>query len=418
MLETLAPNTHLFSGNCLDLLSQLPPACIDAVVTDPPYGLEFMGKEWDGANGFRRALNLNDAERPNVFGRMSKKAPEYHAGPLFQRWCEQWASACLRVMKPGAHIAAFGSTRTYHRLACAIEDAGFEVFDQIQWLHGQGMPHGKNFSGAWEGWGTTLKPANEPIVLARKPLDGTFEQNIAKHGVGAMNIDACRVEIDTDIDDPRLGGKGTWSTDKMAKNVYEGGYAGIRTGSSELGRWPANVVHDGSIEVLAGFPDSKGQQGDVRGTEPSHTGDENTACYGEYERVPFAKREDKGSAARFFNAFREGEASADSRYSDVGSTNFAMLPGMRREPVEQARFYYCAKATKAERNGSKHPTIKPVALMRWLVKLVTPPNGMILDPFAGTGTTAHAAHLEGFRITLCEQDAKSQQDIRSRVSRM
>jgi DNA modification methylase len=339
-----ADRVLLFAGDCLELLAQLPPNSVHACVTDPPYGLKFMGRAWD------------------------------HGVPSSEVW-----SAVLRVLKPGAHLLAFSGTRTYHRLGCAIEDGGFEIFDMVQWLYGQGMPKGKNFDGAWDGWGTTLKPASEPIALARKPLDGTFENNLAAHGVGALNIDACRVFVDQ----PRPGRSNVESrsglTGTGGASTY-GAFAvrgNIAVEPTLQGRWPANLVHDGSDEVLAGFPESKGQQGDVRGTEPSRTGDENTACYGEFGRVPFAKREDAGSAARFF---------------------------------------YCAKAAKSERGGSKHPTIKPLALMRWLVRLVTPPNGVVLDPFAGTGTTGQAAHLEGFRAILCESDTGAQADIRKRLA--
>lgn len=326
--------------------------------------------------------------------------------------------AILRTMKPGAYLLAFSGTRTYHRLGCAIEDAGFEIFDMVQWLHGQGMPKGKNFDGTWDGWGTTLKPASEPIALARKPLDGTFENNLATHGVGALNIDACRVEAQGR---PKREVHPLRDGVEYAGNAFSGRVDGSlqsskAIGTTDLGRWPTNLVHDGSDEVLGGFPKSKGQQGDVRGTEPSRTGDENTACYGEFGRVAFAKRGDAGSAARFFNTFRDGEATADTRYTEHGGTNFAMLPGQRRELVGVDRFYYCAKASKAERGGSKHPTIKPLALMRWLVRLVTPPNGVVLDPFGGTGTTAQAAYEEGFRTIVAENDSKSQDDIRRRVA--
>lgn len=380
MLEHLFPNRAiLFRGDCLALLTALPPNSIDAVITDPPYGLNFMGRAWD------------------------RGVPSAHV----------WQQV-LRVCKPGAYLLSFGGTRTYHRMACAIDDAGFEIFDMVQWLHGQGMPKGKNFDGAWKGWGTTLKPASEPIALARKPLVGTFTENLAAHGVGALHIDACRVGTSKAV---------PASVSRTAGNSLSGSADGSlrrETGQESghdpnIGRWPANVVHDGSDEVLRNFPQSKGQQGDVKGNEPSHTGDENTACYGEFGRVPFSKREDSGSAARFFNTLRDGEPSANFRYTDEGSTNFAALPGMRREPVEQSRFFYCAKATAKERNGSKHPTIKPVALMRWLVRLITPPNGFILDPFAGTGTTGEAALHEGFRVLMAEADAAHCEDIRRRI---
>ena len=317
-------------GDCRDVMRGMAPESIDAVVTDPPYGLSFMGKGWDrGVPG-----------------------------------TEFWVEA-LRVLKPGGHLLAFGGTRTQHRLVCAIEDAGFEIRDQIGWAYGSGFPKSLNLPG---GLGTALKPAWEPICVARKPLSGTVAENVLRHGTGALNIDGCRIETNPEVDDPRLGGAGSWSTKSMARHVYEGGYAGKEVGSNPLGRWPANLIHDGSEEVVALFPDSKGQQGDVRGTEKSRTGGEGTNCYGEFGRVPAPKRGDSGSAARFF---------------------------------------YCAKAGRAERGeGNNHPTVKPVALMRYLVRLVTPAGGTVLDPFAGSGTTGLAAQAEGLKYVLIEREPK------------
>jgi site-specific DNA-methyltransferase (adenine-specific) len=389
---------ELHHGDCLDVLKTLADCSVDAIVTDPPYGLSFMGKRWD------------------------------YDVPSEDIWRE-----CLRVLKPGGHLLAFAGTRTQHRMAVRIEDAGFEIRDMIAWVYGSGFPKSldvskaidkaagaerkvigvsTNGSGAqpnklsnhttgdtgigyadgsgktfnitapateaakqWEGWGTSIKPALEPITLARKPLIGTVAANVLEHGTGGLNIDGCRVATDPAVDDPRLGGVGTWSSDKMAKNVYEGGYAGDRVGSSPLGRWPANFIHDGSEDVVALFPDSKGQQGDVRGSEPSKTGDAN--CYGEFGRVPFSSRNDTGSAARFF---------------------------------------YCAKASKKDRgDDNKHPTVKPTDLMRYLCRLVTPPNGLVLDPFTGSGSTGKAAILEGFRFVGIEREAEYIELARARI---
>ena len=398
----------LHVGDCLDVLASLPENSVDAIVTDPPYGLAFMGKAWD--------------------------APDNVA---FRK--ETWAAA-LRVLKPGGHILAFSGTRTYHRMACAIEDAGFEIRDMTAWVYGQGFPKSMDVSKAidkaagaerteklgpkpgheefanratkghlaktgsnegwqrpwmthedaddssfkfapatdaarqWEGWGTALKPSLEPVCVGRKPLsEKTVAANVLRWGTGALNIDASRVATDAAVDDPRLGGKGDWSSDKTAQNVYEGGYAGVRVRSSSLGRWPANLIHDGSPEVLEAFPDSAGQQGDVRGTEPSGV---TNGIFGEFAgRVASPARKDSGSAARFF---------------------------------------YCAKASKADRAGSKHPTVKPIALMRYLARLVTPPGGVVLDPFAGTGTTGAAALAEGFPVILIEREAEYAADIARR----
>ena len=406
MSEELADGIFLHPGDCLDVLATLPADNFDSCVCDPPYGLEFMGKDWDGADGFRRSLNKADVGRDNAFGRTSARAPEYRAGHLFQEWCDAWAREVLRVLKPGAHLVAFGGTRTFHRLACAIEDAGFEVRDQIAWCYGQGFPksldvakaidkagrgvpqggadptsphHGKFKGGCsdenkagrgfgagpgqfmresgdrverdldgpaaqWDGWGTALKPAWEPIVLARKPLsEGTVAANVLRLGTGAINIDGCRVEGE----------------------------------KSQPGRWPSNLIHDGSEEVLAAFPDSDGAMGAVRGTEKPKVG---TAVFGDYGNRPAQDvRGNSGSAARFF---------------------------------------YTAKADLDDRLGSRHPTIKPVDLMQWLCRLVTLPGGLVLNPFAGTGTTGEAAWREGMHCVLIEREAEYQDDIRRRMALM
>jgi DNA methylase len=224
------------------------------------------------------------------------------------------------VLKPGGHMLAFSGTRTYHRMVCAIEDAGFEVRDQIGWTYGSGFPKSKNLDGEWQGWGTALKPAWEPIVVARKPLIGTVADNVLAHGTGALNIDGCRVP----------------------------------TGD----RWPANLIHDGSDEVVACFPTAPGQQCRAR-TDGASQGN-NT--FGALKHVTYEPepRGDTGSAARFF---------------------------------------YCAKASKSDRGAENtHPTVKPTDLMRYLCRLVTPRGGVVLDHFMGSGSTGKAAVLEGFRF--------------------
>lgn len=371
---------------------------MDSVVTDPPYGLSFMGKVWD------------------------------HGVPGELFWVE-----ALRVSKPGAHLLAFGGTRTHHRLMCAIEDAGWEIRDTVMWVYGSGFPKSLNVSksidkaagayrekvavgspvkrmipGAdqnatgswikdngreyqpgveipateaarkWEGWGTALKPAWEPIIVARKPLSGTVAVNVQEHGTGAMNIDGCRVPL-TGSNDPRLGGQGDWSSDKMANNVYEGGYAGERVWSSQLGRFPANLIHDGSNEVMAGFPDQKS------GANPTMRG-----------------------SSKFRNAYGEFEGQEEcdaARGAESGSA---------------ARFFYCAKASKSDRTmdgkvENKHPTVKPNSLMRYLCRLVTQPNGLVLDPFCGSGSTGVAAIQEGFRFVGIEKDEDSAATAAERI---
>lgn len=396
-------------------------------------------------------------------------------------------------------VNAFGGTRTYHRLACAIEDAGFEIRDQIGWVYGSGFPKSHDVSkgidrvggmppdeqaallrqrresaglsreelaaligctvssvrdweegrarssgGAvehitpskayrallaerlgysvderrlvgvaidrrgdgtvygvghtgnlttgghtdlsrdWEGWGTALKPAWEPIVMARKPLDGTVAANVLEHGTGAINIDGCRIEGEARPFGNGSEGSGGYRLHKRDVSEWE---------PSEQGRWPANIIHDGSDEVVAAFPDAPGQQQDIDGNAPSSkTG----SIYGKMNR--------------------EGEASAARRYTDEGATNFAALPGQRRgDSGSAARFFYTAKADADDRLGSKHPTVKPLDLMQYLVRLVTPPGGLVLDPFAGTGTTGEAAWREGMRAVLIEREEEYQADIERRM---
>ena len=341
---------------------------MDAIVTDPPYGIGFMGKGWD------------------------------HGVPGVEFW-----QAALRVVKPGAHLLAFGGTRTFHRLAVAIEDAGWGIRDQIGWCFGSGFP--KSHNGPWGG--TALKPAWEPICVARAPLIGTVEQNWRKHGTGALNIDACRVEIDPEIDDPRLGGKGDWSSDKMAKNVYEGGYAGERVGSSPLGRWPANLIHDGSEEVLAAFPEAPGQQ---RSVGPEHGEKASVNAFGDYgARDTFNPRGDAGSAARFFYC-----AKADRTDRNDG------LQGRKKKPLNWSSGTQSPGTFQAEgtdrTSENHHPTVKPTDLMRYLCRLVTPKGGTVLDPFMGSGSTLKAAELEGFSAIGIDIDAEYCEIARRRIA--
>lgn len=378
-------------GDCLDVLKTLDDNSVDSIVTDPPYGLSFMGKAWD------------------------------KSVPSVEVWQE-----CLRVLKPGGHLLSFAGTRTQHRMAVAIEDAGFEIRDMIAWMYSTGFPkshdvskgidkvmgaerevvgekitggikrppkakkssdeydenRGNNYTSGhtkvevtkpasseakqWEGWGSALKPALEPITVARKPFDTTIAKNVLKWGTGGINIDACRVPTEDSSNHSRS------DESSVSKGKYgdSKGQETHKTPGQQLGRFPANLIHDGSDEVVSLFPESKGQQGDVKGTEKSKTGGVGTNCYGEYKRIETPKRNDSGSAARFF---------------------------------------YCAKASKKDRNEgienpNTHPTLKPTKLMRYLCKLVTPPNGTVLDPFMGSGSTGKGAVLEGFDFIGIELD--------------
>ena len=598
----------LVCSDCLSAMREMPDNSVDSIVTDPPYGLSFMGKKWD------------------------------YDVPGEDIWRE-----CLRVLKPGGHLLAFAGTRTQHRMAVRIEDAGFEIRDMIAWVYGSGFPKSLDVSKAidkaagaerevvgpnkfaalngkanancygkasrpeesapatdaarqWQGWGTALKPAMEPITVARKPLVGTVidvrgvveaslreagvrekilwkqsnargaerqsetpisspinpprteeasagpadvvgmlstgettpidsespfgsgtpltpedrastvasmtagsepksskpteesacaaarpkmtsspsttstgeeqgtekrptekstprsdgedsqqdtesfagiatgltgsmervlikkrnglfiwpenlpiksggqkltvAENVLAHGTGALNIDGCRVAVDPNIDDPRLGGNGTWSSDKMAKNVYEGGYAGERIGSSPLGRWPANLIHDGSEEVVELFPVTT--SGKPCGLKSAKTG----FTSGSKQGIPVTGFGDTGSAARFFYC-----AKASKRDRDEGMYGFDAKNNMRvngpRESEEEKH---------ATKRFNHHPTVKPTALMRYLCRLVTPPGGTVLDPFMGSGSTGKAAMLEGFKFIGIEREAEYAEIAKARIA--
>ena len=462
------PTIH--HGDCIETMNAMPPESIDAIVTDPPYGLGFMGKKWDGLP-------------PSL----------------------EWAEACYRVLKPGGHIAAFGGTRTWHRLAVAIEDAGFEMRDSLAWLYGSGFPkshdvgkaidkaapradmfaefaahygarrkaaglnhrqvceagrfYGEHNKGGasvnwekgygvptpaqwdtlapllglssewlplierveaereviaerkvadrrgdgtvvglghtgsaditapatpeaaqWDGWGTALKPAFEPIVLARKPLaEKTVARNVLAHGTGAINVDACRIghgepQKTTTRTAPRYSGA-------VLNGGQRGGAPDSAAGPSPSGRWPANVLLD---QHAAAWVD---EQSGEASYNPAKTFGRSSggSVYGNGAGIP--------SGADVFG------------YGDRGGAS---------------RFFYTAKAPKSERpnvDGVQHPTVKPLAIMRWLIRLVTPPGGVVLDPFAGSGTTIEAALIEGFDPVGIEMEADYMPLIQHRIDR-
>ena len=341
-------------GDCLDVLATMPDCSIDSVVTDPPYELGFMGKKWD-STGIAYRVDL-------------------------------WRHV-LRVLKPGGHLLAFSGSRTYHRMAVAIEDAGFDVRDQIMWVYGSGFPKSLDVSKAfdkaagaergkvwkrytegtmagaydqrpwldearknggrfidvnepatdlakqWQGWGTALKPAHEPIVMARRPLIGTVAQTVQAHGTGAINVDGCRVGSEAIVTIGRSDSR------HRPSNSMGASWSGLVDSTPHFGRWPANLIHDGSHEVVGHFPEGA------------------------------------------------------------------------------ARFFYCPKAGKRDRGSSnKHPTVKPTDLMRYLCRLVTPPGGTVLDPFTGSGSTGKAAVMEGFRFQGIEREPEYADIARARIS--
>ena len=495
---------EIHNKECIDVLKEMKDNSIHSIVTDPPYGIGFMGKEWDTFSPDHIKEKLKKDKRSGTT-RIAAQRPSTAAGTYdlsskavkkYQDWCYLWALECLRILKPGGHLLASNSSRMYHRMAVAIEDAGFEIRDQIMWVYGSGFPKSLDISKAidkkggnplgfiefaeaykkavesseynhnyidkylnikasscfwvrtdhrggmppkhhwvkikrllnlgnefdelydeaerevigrretkflarnkengekikgdmlmseqkgnaiiedtlpstpeakqWDGWGTALKPAHEPIVVARKPLDGTVANNILKWGTGGINIDGCRIETNGEDRSARYNGK----PPKGMTAPFQYKNKKNEVWDASKGRFPSNLIHDGSEEVEKIFPDSDGQQGDVKGTEPSHTGE--SGIYGNYKRAPaHPKREDNGSASRFF---------------------------------------YCAKASKTERAygleeiKNNHPTVKPLDLMRYLVRLVTPMNGICLDLFMGSGTTGMACKLEGFDFIGIEKE--------------
>lgn len=433
----------LHHGDCLDVLRaddygydwnlgyrsarMFPDNSVDAVITDPPYGIAFMGKDWDQPGAFGSERRNGSPQRTQREG-LAMDAGRYDLSPAamlnFQRWCTAWATECLRILKPGGHLLAFGGSRTWHRLTTGIEDAGFEIRDSIAWLYGSGFPKSMDVSKAidksagaerevvgthhrhgggsavsgsmsgplgieselpltapatdaakrWRGWGTALKPSFEPIVVARKPLAGTVAQNVLEHGTGALNIDACRIPTGD-----KLGGGSTtrgqrmkdgwhrpWmdDPDMVAANAERSRASVAR--SEELGRWPTNVVLDErqAAELDQQSGTSTSRVGKPRGAAPG-AGWGMTATGAEYA--------DEGGASRFFPVFR-----------------------------------YEAKAPTSERpnaGGVQHPTVKPLDLMRWLVRLVTPVGAVVLEPFAGSGTTAEACVLEDRQCIAIEREA-------------
>jgi DNA modification methylase len=392
------PMPTLLLGNCLEKLAEMPDCSIDAIITDPPYGLSFMGKKWD------------------------------YDVPGEDIWRE-----CLRVLKPGGHLLAFAGTRTQHRMAVRIEDAGFEIRDMIAWVYGSGFPKSLDVSKAidkasgaerkiisetktnsggmahisktnaehgfrpaaynghslddsaknciqitapatpeaqqWDGWGTALKPALEPITVARKPFKGTVAANVLAHGTGGLNVDECRVGTDESLGRPLSARPEASSVNAFNWSTRPNPQAGqFLDNTGGLGRWPANLIHDGSDEVVGLFP----QTGISRG--------------GNSQQI------NAGTGRYNWNTGTD-KAVPDGVNPDYGDSGSA------------ARFFYCAKTSKRERGeGNNHPTVKPIALMRYLCRLVTPPGGTVLDPFMGSGSTGIAARAESFNFVGIELD--------------
>lgn len=448
MAQNTSSAVRVEQGDCLDVMRRLlhEGVRVDSIVTDPPYHFGSIVERWSKSGGSDRAESSTGVYNRHAKGFMGK---EWDGGDIaFQ--VRTWQLAMM-LLKPGGHIVAFGGTKGFHRLTCAIEDAGAEVRDMVAWIYGQGFPKSHNQGKPeridendpplpaliktkrdekWRGWGTALKPAIEPITVQQRPFERSVEANLAKHGVGAINIDGCRVfapgeepfeREGEESQDRRYDDKGPVNIAAKPGRRYRvkrlapgatvektGAWKSpdvVYEGELKPGRWPANVVHDGSDEVLQTFA----LYGDDKGAA-----------------APVGRR----SADKFratYGAFKGDEENGESFYGDTGTA---------------ARFFYCAKATESERvyrcttcdrHGmgkpdcgcvddkgrptlTSHPTVKPIALMRWLCRLVTPPGGLILDPFAGTGTTGAAALAEGFGAVLIEREAEYAADIDVRLN--
>ena len=488
---------EIHNGDCAEVMASMGDNSVDAIITDPPYGLAFMGVAWDtykSEAGKRKGGSRTSATFDQVGGNHHPTCAADQArtrkseNEKFQASMTPIFAEALRVAKPGAHLLCFGGTRTFHRMACAIEDAGWEIRDCIMWVYGSGFPKsmdvakaidkaggidpkksgsalmaargragmsrsevadaigcteaslrdweegrarkkgapvehvtpspmyrdklvallgftederrvlgvlqdrredgsvlglghsGKRYDGAqtklaleWDGWGTCLKPAWEPIIVARKPLDGTVASNVLKWGTGALNIDACRVPIEQGDDvfakNPHTHSRGKDSGIYGRYNEQQGNWSG------DKGRFPANVLHDGSQMVLELFPDTQRADGHRIRRNASHGN-----VYGGYT----------------------GKQPNGTMHSDLDGS--------------AARFFYCAKASKKDRGeGNVHPTVKPTALMEWLVTLVTPQGGVVLDPFAGSGTTLVACERLGFDSIGIEREPEYVEIIKRRL---
>lgn len=386
---------NLIQGDCLAVLPTLAADSFDACVTDPPYHFGSIVKRFAKTGGGDRPESRVGAYNRHARGFMGK---EWDGGDIaFQP--DTWA-AVLRVLKPGAHMLAFGGTKGFHRMACAIEDAGFEIRDTIMWLYGSGFPKSHNQHDEWEGWGTALKPAYEPILLVRKPLIGTVAANLAAHRTGAINIDGCRVGAEG-------GGTHCGRRDADGKCLGHPDRSGTAFGltyhaaesTEATGRWPANIIHDGSDEVVGAFPDARGQIADASSSSDSR---KTQNVYGDMKRGSDAgiPRDAGGSAARFFYC-----AKASKKDREEGCDGLPLRQGgIRSETSGQHITRRDGGDPGLVRNN--HPTVKPTELMRYLCRLVTSPGGTILDPFTGSGSTGKAAKLEGFNFTGIEREAE------------
>ena len=403
-MEIIVEGSTIYNGDCLEVMDTMNKCSLDSIVTDPPYHLTSIVKRFGKEDSAPAQFGTDGA-----FARASKgfMGKEWDGGDIaFQS--DTWRK-CYELLKPGGHLIAFSGSRTYHRMAVAIEDAGFEIRDQCIWLYGSGFPKSHNIG---DGWGTALKPAHEPMVLARKPLsEKSVADNVSKFGTGAINIDGCRIEGEVkhpetmpDFRDQGEQSKAAIGVDKLsfgqtsnakrkqvvrkprsADGVWSDDNSGMKSEGSEFadadprGRWPSNVMHDGSEQIQEIFPKTVS-------TEVSR------------------QRTHKG----IWSENKDDDGDYMPAYGDHGNAS---------------RYFYCAKTSKDERKSglggeikaNTHPTVKPVELMRYLVRLVTPKGGLVLDPFMGSGSTGMAAREEDFQFVGIERELEYYEIAKARI---
>ena len=394
----------LLNGDCIEEMQKLidDGVQVDSVVTDPPYHLTSIVKRFGKEDSAPAQFGTDGAYARASKGFMGK---EWDGGDIAFR-PETWELA-LKLLKPGGHLLAFSASRNYHRMAVAIEDAGFEIRDQMMWLYGSGFPKSMNVG---DGWGSALKPAHEPIVMARKQLsEKSIKENVLKHGTGAINIDGCRIpygEGNEPIPQLAQGKTKVNSTKTMfdGPSLHKSKTEAVIGGSLD-GRFPANVMHDGSEEVVSEFP-STGQGG---GKPYSYAGREydnkDTSMFnGDKPQAP-SNYNDVGSAAIFFYCPKVSKSERNAGLDDLpdkihDTEDFTNLPSIRTNSVNTSS----GKPRKVNPTKNNHPTVKPQELMKYLCRLVTPKGGTVLDPFMGSGSTGMAAKDEGFKFIGIERE--------------
>ena len=413
-MEIIVEGSTVYNGDCLEVMDKIDKCSVDSVVTDPPYHLTSIVKRF-GKEGSAPAQFGTDG----AFARASKgfMGKEWDGGDIaFQ--VETWRK-CYELLKPGGHLIAFSGSRTYHRMAVAIEDAGFEIRDQCIWLYGSGFPKSHNVGN---GWGTALKPAHEPMVLARKPLsEKSVAQNVDKFGTGAINIDACRIEGEVkhpdtmpDFRDQGEQSKAAIGVDKLSfgqtSNAKRKQLSDSDLLDNQTGRWPSNVMHDGSEQIQEIFPETSRTE---VSRERTHKGIWTAGELADTEQFMPAYG-DQGNASRYFYC---AKTSKDERNSGLHGFETKMM-GMSGGAQSVGEGYDKGQdigLNKVIARKNTHPTVKPVELMRYLVRLVTPKGGLVLDPFMGSGSTGMGAREEDFKFVGIEKEEEYYEIAKARI---